>query len=60
MAKFENVLEVLRYNAKSHRVSVALGTKGIFGATYEEAVKSQVLLDEYNEAIRILEEAADA
>lgn len=59
MSKFENVLEVLRYNANCYTASVMLGTKGIFGATYSEAVKSQMILDEYTEAIRILEEAAD-
>jgi rRNA processing protein Krr1/Pno1 len=55
MTEFENVLEVLRYNARCHRVSVLMGTKGAFGATYEEAVKSQVQLDEYEKAIEILE-----
>lgn len=60
MAKFEKVLEVLRQHERTYRVSVLLGTKGVFGATYEEAVKSQIILDEYEEAIRILEEARDA
>lgn len=55
MAKFEKVLEVLRHNARSYKVSVLLGSRGAFGATYEEAVKSQIVLDEYEEAIRILE-----
>lgn len=59
MPNFENVLKVLEYNANCHRASVLLGSKGIFGATYEEAVKSQILLDEYTEAIRILEKAAN-
>lgn len=59
MPRFEKVLEVLRYNAGSYRASVLLGTRGIFGATYEEAVKSQIILDEYEEAIRILEKAAN-
>lgn len=55
MTEFENVLEVLRYNAQCFRASVMLGTKGVFGATYEEAVKAQVQLDEYEKAIKILE-----
>lgn len=55
MTEFENVLKVLRYNAQCHQASVLLGTKGIFGATYEQAVKSQTQLDEYEKAIEILE-----
>jgi hypothetical protein len=53
--RFENVLKVLEYNAGGYRASVLLGTKGIFGATYEEAVKSQAILDEYELAIATLE-----
>ena len=55
MTEFENVLEVLRYNAQCLRADVVLGTKGIFGATYEQAVRSQTKLGEYEKAIEILE-----
>ena len=55
MTEFENVLTVLRYNAQCLRADVILGTKGIFGATYRQAMESQLKLDEYEKAIEILE-----
>lgn len=55
MTEFENVLKVLQYNAQCLRADVILGTKGIFGATYRQAMESQLKLDEYEKAIEILE-----
>lgn len=57
MSRFRNVLEELHRRARTEKAVVLMGSRGLFGTTYEQAVVATVRLREWEEAIEILEAA---